>query len=86
MRKEFIYKLKNELPYLQLDNKEFKWHLTLGRVKAHAQRDIDISKCLFDDIDISPTLEINQIALYQSILSSSGPIYKNLARFNLSNF
>ena len=83
IRKKFIYDLKQELPYLKLDNKEFKWHLTLGRVRQHEQKKIDISKWRFDEEELPHSLQLTHITLYQSILQSYGPLYKNLISFPL---
>jgi 2'-5' RNA ligase len=83
LRKTFIYHLKQELPYLKLDNKDFKWHLTLGRVRQQETKKIDISKWVFTDEELHPTLSLSQISLYQSILQPYGPTYKSLASFPL---
>jgi 2'-5' RNA ligase len=83
IRKEFMYKLKQDLQYLKFDNKDFKWHITLGRVRQFESKKIDLSKWHLPDEEIEPTLILHQISLYQSILQQYGPLYKNLASFPL---
>ena len=83
LRKEFMYLLKKEMPYLKLDNRDFKWHLTLGRVKVQETKKLDISKWSLGEDDFVTTLKMKQISLYQSVLHSFGPNYTNLATFQL---
>jgi 2'-5' RNA ligase len=80
-RKTFISKLKEKLPYLKLDNKDFKWHLTLGRIKNK----INIEKWMLHNEVFNSDVSISQISLYQSILYPQGPVYKNLALFPLAS-
>jgi len=79
IRDNFIKKLKSELPYLKLDNKDFIFHLTLGRVKHK----INIEKWLLHDEMFIHDVELKHISLYQSTLHPQGPIYRNLATIPL---
>ena len=83
IRKKFIYDLKQELPYLELEKRDFKCHLTLGRVKPKSSRALDITKWDLHDEIIESDITLNQISLYQSILYPQGPIYKNLVIYPL---
>ncbi len=66
---------------LPVDSKEFRPHLTFGRIKG--------KKCIsgleelldkFESIEFTP-VEINKFVFYQSILRPSGPVYKPLEIF-----
>ena len=78
-RKDFLKKIKIELPYLKLDNKDFKLHLTLGRIKNK----INIEKWLLHEEVFNSSTSLKHISLYESILYPQGPVYKNLALYNL---
>ena len=80
MRKEFISDLKRELPYLKVDDKDYKCHLTLGRVKNK----INIEKWLLHEELFRQDMSLNHISLYQSTLHPQGPVYKNLALITLN--
>ncbi|HCY43138.1 MAG TPA: RNA 2',3'-cyclic phosphodiesterase [Prolixibacteraceae bacterium] len=60
------------------DNKPLKPHLTLGRIKSLQNRQVfeellkDYGEFLFDNVTI------DQIVLYESILTQQGPVYKPL--------
>ena len=83
IRKRFIYELKKELTYLELDKREFKCHLTLGRVKTKESKSMNITKWTLNEEFVEPEITLDQISLYQSILYPQGPVYKNLANFPL---
>ena len=80
VRKIFSKKLTEEIPYLKLDNKDFKFHLTLGRIKNK----IDINKWLLHEEVINTNTTLTQISLYESILYPQGPVYKNINLIKLS--
>ena len=80
LRKDFCKKLIRELPYLKFDNKDFKFHLTLGRVKTK----IDINRWQLHEEVISTSTALTQISLYESILYPQGPVYKNLMQNKLN--
>jgi len=71
----------NSVPY---DNKPFKGHLTLARMRNRAMK---ASNCLVDDFQ-DKTYDINYIveefALIKSELTSTGPIYTTLSKHKLS--
>ena len=80
MRKEFIDDLKEELPYLKIDDKDYKCHLTLGRVKGK----INIEKWLLHEESFNHAMNLNHVSLYQSTLHPQGPVYRNLALITLN--
>ena len=83
VRKKFIYDIKQAIPYLELDKRDFKCHLTLGRVKKKESKTIDISKWALAEEIFEKEITLSQISVYQSILYPQGPVYKPLAIFNL---
>ncbi|MCL2063886.1 MAG: RNA 2',3'-cyclic phosphodiesterase [Candidatus Cloacimonetes bacterium] len=85
IRKRFIYDLKQELTYLEFDKRDFKFHLTLGRVKSKEIKSLNIAKWTLNEESIETEIYLQNISLYQSILYPQGPVYKNLATFPLQN-
>ena len=71
LRKEFIKKLKSELPYLNIDKRDFLCHVTLGRVKSK----INIEKWQVYNESVTSGYVLNQMTFYQSTLHPSGPVY-----------
>lgn len=61
------------------DNKEFKPHLTIGRVKQYQKIKLESIKIKFDPV----SFEADQIQLIQSILKPDGPVYNIVERFSL---
>ena len=82
-RKKFIYDLKQELTYLELDKRDFKFHLTLGRVKSKVYKSLNLIKWNLNEEIIKKEITLSRITLYQSILYPQGPVYKVLASFPL---
>ena len=67
----------------ETEERQFKPHLTLGRVKS--VKDTENLKILLEsyrDVQFQ-TVNINEVILFESILRLSGPIYKPLAKFTL---
>jgi 2'-5' RNA ligase len=70
----------------ETENRPFKPHLTLGRIKYLKDKNtlLELLKnyqtCQFQEIPI------NQITLFKSQLTPSGPIYTPLANFELQQF
>ena len=82
--KDLHKKLDKEFVQLGFDkDKKFSTHLTIGRVKSAKNKDL-IKECIeeFEDIEIGE-MEVNQISLKKSTLTSSGPIYEDLKVFKL---
>jgi 2'-5' RNA ligase len=68
----------------EIEERQFKPHLTLGRVKS--LKDTENLKILLEsyrDVQFQ-TVRINEVILFESILSQTGPIYKSLGNFPLS--
>ena len=65
------------------EKKGFVPHVTVGRIKARRGFMLDINDFLKSEV---PPIRssINAVNLYQSILKPSGPIYKVLSTFQLS--
>jgi len=83
VRKRFIYDLKQEINYLDLDKKNFKFHLTIGRVNTKESKTLNITKWNLQEEVIETECTLDQISMYQSILYPQGPVYKSLAIFPL---
>lgn len=65
---------------LDPQTRQFKAHLTLGRCNKSFPKRIKI-----EPMSPSPSLPVNSISLYQSILSESGPTYIELKTIPLSS-
>lgn len=75
-----LKKKLEDLPFIKKEFKPFKPHLTLGRVRfnlSNKERDI-VSEIKFED-----RFPIKEICLFESRLTSNGPIYNILEKFNL---
>jgi RNA 2',3'-cyclic 3'-phosphodiesterase len=73
-----LIKFGLELLSIKLEEREFRPHLTLGRIKFLNDKDrlkTFISK--YDEV-IFQDVFINEVILYESILKPEGPIYKPL--------
>ena len=79
LRNNFASKLQKILPYLKINVKDFRFHLTLGRV----QKELNIDRWLLHEEVINTTSTLENISLYESILSPSGRVYKNLLSYKL---
>jgi len=68
---------------IKLEERPFKPHLTLGRIK-HVNDKETLRSLIeqFENTEIQ-TVPVNEVILYESILMASGPIYKPLAKFRL---
>jgi len=69
---------------IKLEERPFKPHLTLGRIKQ--VNDKETLRSLIEqfentEIQIVP---VNEVILYESILMASGPVYKTLTKFRLA--
>ena len=84
-RKKMIYELTQELPYLALDTKEYRCHLTLGRVRKEYIENIDITKIGEIDQNLSKAeITFDNLTFYQSHLTTKGPIYTKIINIKLS--
>ena len=63
---------------LEAETRQFKAHLTLGRCNKSFPKRIKI-----EPMPISLTLPVNEVTLYQSNLSETGPTYIELENFKL---
>jgi 2'-5' RNA ligase len=90
IKDENLLKLRKELEYnlteknIIFDTRKFKPHITLLRIKyienmLKFKIKFNELKDNFNNIDIC----VNNIILYQSKLTSKGPIYKELYKYNL---
>lgn len=82
--KRFVAKFETALSELgiQREKREFKAHLTLGRVREGANTKpitAALSDVQFDSINVT----LDQLTLYESVLKSEGPTYTALKRWKL---
>jgi 2'-5' RNA ligase len=69
---------------LQTDTKPFSPHLTIGRIKAFKSLPVvDTFMSSYKSVELQET-DVREIIYYESILTSGGPLYKALGRFQLS--
>ncbi len=67
----------------ETEERQFKPHLTLGRVKS--VKDTENLKILMEsyrDVQFQ-VVHTNEVILFESILTQTGPIYKSIAKYNL---
>jgi 2'-5' RNA ligase len=66
-----------------IEERQFKPHLTLGRVKSVMDTE-NLKKILdrYSDIEFQK-VEVKEVILYESILMQTGPIYKPLGSYSL---
>ena len=75
--------LEEKLSHIGFEKEErFKSHLTLCRFKG--KRNIDCLIREIKDIEFSHQLNINEIALFKSTLTRSGPIYEKIFTSSLA--
>lgn len=69
---------------LEIRERQFRPHLTLGRIKS--VRDTDNLKSFLERYKNTEfqKVEVKEVILFESILSQTGPIYKSLGNFPLS--
>jgi len=81
---ELMKEINSLLSYVKKNDYEEKPHLTLARVKSAKNKEL-IKKLIenYKNKDFG-NMEINKIVLYESILTSEGPIYSVLEEFPLS--
>lgn len=87
---ESLIKLNNiiaeglKLDGFKVEERQFKPHLTLGRVKS--VRDTGNLKTVLERIRDNQfqVVHVNEVILFESILIQTGPIYKALGNFDLS--
>jgi 2'-5' RNA ligase len=67
----------------KLEDRPFRPHLTLGRVKKI--NDVTKLKMLFDEFKDQEIqrVKVNEIILYESILRPEGPLYRSLGTYPL---
>lgn len=80
----------NEVCSVPLERRPFRAHLTTARVKDSSVLDIPKvralhSKALGSLIDSGYTIEIKELNLYDSTLTSHGPVYKKLMTCRLGH-
>jgi len=65
------------------DHKEFKSHLTFGRIKV--LNDLNNFRRIISEFTEKPdqSFEMSEIILYQSTLTPKGPVYTAIEKFNL---
>jgi 2'-5' RNA ligase len=77
-----IQKELAKFPFLKLEKREFKPHITIGRVKGKGIKTIDIERIKNLKIE-KKEWQIQEIELIQSVLSKSGSKYTILKSFGL---
>jgi 2'-5' RNA ligase len=72
-----------ELLKIQLDNRPFNPHLTLGRIKHHTEN--EALKRLLDQYHdiVLQKIPVDEVILFQSVLQQTGPIYTPIQRISL---
>jgi 2'-5' RNA ligase len=65
------------------EERRFKPHLTLGRIK-HAKQITDLKKLfeIYGDVEIQKVF-VNEVILFESILLQTGPLYKPISKFSI---
>jgi len=68
----------------ELKERQFRPHLTLGRIKSC--RDTENLKSVLEKYSDQQfqIIHVNEVSLFESILTRTGPIYKSLGNFSLS--
>ncbi len=76
--------LDNELAELgiEADDREFKAHVTLGRIKSETPVDVSAVQAQLSEESFGSSY-IRDIALFESVLTSDGPEYNVIERFAL---
>lgn len=69
-----------QLPQIPRDFKQFRPHITLGRVKATLN---ESEKTVVNVIKFRDKFTVNEICLFESQLKSSGPVYVTIERFQM---
>jgi len=65
------------------ENRPFKSHVTIGRVRSLKNINQVLEKINIQKIDPSLQQQINNVTFYKSTLTSTGPIYTPIEEFNL---
>ena len=77
--------LEKELTNIRSENREFRPHITLGRIKGWAFRRIEPEERPLVEEDISLTFEVNSIEVVESELKRGGPEYTILESCDLKS-
>ncbi len=62
----------------KIDSRKLKPHITLGRIKKRLPEKL-IKKMLNIDLNFGK-LKVNEVAIYKSTLTSSGPVYEEIGK------
>jgi len=78
--------IKNETDnFFKIENKPFKPHITLGRIKHNCQSTFDVKMLeKYNNLPLD-SISIKSIYLYESILMHDGAEYRPLKFFNLAD-
>jgi len=68
------------------DNRQYRPHLTLGRIKSFSAENNLKELCEKHSHQINETVDAETIIYYESILSPASPIYKPIQIYKLSDF
>jgi 2'-5' RNA ligase len=68
----------------EIEDRQFKPHLTLGRVKSC--KDTENLRSVLEKYRDQQfqVVHVNEVILFESILTQTGPIYKSLGKYNLT--
>lgn len=66
---------------VKLENREYKPHLTIGRVKGR-YFDSLIKKIILSELKVFGSFVVDELSLYSSALTKKGPIYKEIERYS----
>jgi RNA 2',3'-cyclic 3'-phosphodiesterase len=62
------------------DEKDFKYHITVGRLK---KREKIVQKVIIPELKNKIAFDVDKIILYKSDLQQSCPVYTNISEYNL---
>ena len=81
---QLAIKLQNMFPSLDTSRGEFLPHITLGRVKQEIA-DGGVYAAHLQSIRVEPSIswKVNELVLYESVLTVQGPVYKRLSSVKL---
>jgi len=78
-RIEEVFEKSNFRTTVHKEGRSYEPHLTIGRVRSGRNKDVLKKVIMEHDFSIKAIMDANKITLYQSTLTSDGPIYTVLS-------